>query len=49
MRKGILTTQVKYNNEQAVNTPFNHSLFWTFIPLVNATAQIEHDDCSTRI
>lgn len=34
---------VKYNNEQAVDTPFNLSLLWTFIPLVNATAQIEHE------
>lgn len=34
---------VKYNNEQAVNTPFNLSLLWTFIPLVNATTQIEHE------
>lgn len=34
---------VKYNNEQAVNTPFNLSLLWKFIPLVNATAQIEHE------
>lgn len=34
---------VQYNNEQAVNTPFNLSLLWTFIPLVNATTQIEHE------
>lgn len=34
---------VKYNNEQAVNTPFNLSLLWTFIPLVNATTQIERE------
>lgn len=34
---------VKYNNEQAVNTPFNLSLLWTFILLVNATTQIEHE------
>lgn len=34
---------VKYNNEQAVNTPFNLRLLWTFIPLVNATTQIEHE------
>ena len=34
---------VKYNNEQVVNTPFNLSLLWTFILLVNATTQIEHE------
>lgn len=34
---------VQYNNEQAVNTPFNLSLLWTFIPLVSATTQIEHE------
>lgn len=37
---------VKYNNEQAVNTPFNLSLLWTFILLVNATTQIEHETVS---